>query len=187
MPELTFSQPARRSLLVPILLALLALGLAAGIAIHFFPATTVDVQHLHTSTLPTHTVYKSQSIVLGQDQAEDVLFVGTTLHVENKLRLPIFLDDFTLTLTSPDGAELTAKGLQKTDLPNLELSFPNLKPIVANPLLRETSIDPARSAEGTVLFSLPIPEALWKTRKSATVKVDLYHQPSVYFTIPSTE
>ena len=186
MPDPTFAQPARRSLLVPILLAIGALAVAVAIAIHFFPATTVNIDHLETHTLPTHTVYKSQSIVLGPDQSQDVLFVATNLRVDNQLRVPIYLDDFTLTFTNPDGAELTAKATQKLDLPNIETSFPALRPLVPTPLLRETALDPGKAAQGTLLFSLPIPEATWNARKSAIIKVDLYHQPSLYLTIPNT-
>ncbi len=184
MPELTFSQPAKRSLLLPIVLALAALAIAIAIAIHFFPATTVNIDHLGTKTLPTHTVYKSQSIVLGPDQSQDVLFVATNLRVDNQLRVPIYLDDFTLTFTNPDGAELTAKATQKLDLPNVQTSFPALAPLVSTPLLRETTLDPGKSAQGTILFSLPVPEAMWNARKSAVIKVDLYHQPSLYLTVP---
>lgn len=160
------------------------MAVAIAIEIHFFPATTVNIDHVATHTLPTHTVYKSQSIVLGPDQAQDVLFVATNLRVDNQLRLPIYLDDFTLTFTNSDNAELTVKATQKLDLPNVETSFPALKPIVLTPLLRETALDPGKSAQGTLLFSLPIPESMWDARKSAIIKVDLYHQPSLYLTIP---
>ena len=186
MSDLTFSQPAKRSLLVPIVLALAALALAVTIAIHFFPATTVNIDHIATHTLPTHTVYKSESIVLGPDQSQDVLFVATNLKVDNQLRVPIYLDDFTLTLTNPDNAELTVKATQKLDLPNVETSFPALRPLVPTPLLRETALDPGKSAQGTILFSLPIPESMWNARRSAVIKVDLYHQPSLYLTIPKS-
>jgi hypothetical protein len=186
VPEPTFSQPARRSLLLPIIIALGALALAVAVAIHFFPATTVNIDHVHTDVLPTHTVYKSNSIVLGPDQSQDVLFVATTLRLDNQLRVPIFVDDFNLTLTNPDGAELTAKAVQKPDLENLQLSFPSLKPMVSTPLLRETSIDPAKTAQGTIVFSIPIPKTMWEQRKSAVIKVDVYHQPSLYLTIPKS-
>ena len=186
MPEPTFSQSPRRSLLLPILIAFGALALAVAVAIHFFPATSVNVDHIHTDLLPTHTVYKSNSIVLGPDQSQDVLFIATTIRLDNQLRVPIFVDDFNLTFTNPDGAELTTKAVQKDDIANLQLSFALLKPMTVKPLLRETSIDPAKTAQGSIVFSLPIPKAMWDARKSAVIKVDIYHQPSLYLTIPKS-
>lgn len=184
MSEPTFAQPERRSYLVPILVALVALALACVIAVHFFPATTVNIDHIQTDIVDTHTVFASHSIVLAAKESEDVLYVVETLKVDNQLRMHIFLDDFQLTLTNPDGKQLTVKATQKNDLPTLRSSFPKLAPLLVTPLLRETSIEPARAAQGAVVFALPIPKAMWDARKSAVIQVDVYHQPSLYLTVP---
>jgi hypothetical protein len=183
VPEPTFAQPERRSFLVPILLALAAIAVAIAIAIHFFPATTVNIDHLHTEVLPTETVFKSPSVV-GVDETNRVLFVASTIRVDNQLRVPIYLDDFEITFTDPDDATLTAKAAQKNDLPDLQTNFPGLKPLLTTPLLRDTEIDPGKSAQGTVVFPLSIPKSTWDTRKSAVIKASIYHQPAVYVTIP---
>ena len=184
VPEPTFAQPERRSFLVPILVALAALALASGIAIHFYPATTVNIDHIHTDVVDTHTVFATKTIVIGPQKSQDVLYIVEDLRVDNQLRLNIFLDDFELTLTDADGAQLVVKAVQKTDLPTLRSSFPQLQPMLTTPLLRETSIEPGKAAQGAVVFSLPLPKATWDTRRSAVIKVDLYHQPSLYLTIP---
>ena len=184
MPEPIFTQPERRSYLIPILVAVAVLAAAIVIATRFFPATTVNIAHVHTDVLPTHTVYKSDSTEVGRDPAVDILYVAETITVDNQLRRPIDLDDFSLTLINAEGAQLTPRAVEKTDLANLELSFPALKPLLAHPLLRDTSIDPGRQATGTLLFALPVPQAMYDTRKSATVKVDLYHLNPIYETIP---
>lgn len=184
MSEPTFSQPERRSFLVPILVAVIALALATAIGIHFFPATTVNIDHVHTDVVDTHTVFASHSNVIGQEQSENVLLIAETLKVDNQLRLAISLDDFNLNLTNPDGHQLTVKALQKGDLENLETSFPQMKPLLTTPLLRDTNLEPGHSAQGTVVFSLPVPKSMWDSRQSGVVKVDLYHQPSLYLTLP---
>lgn len=184
MPELKLSQPERRSFLIPILVAVGALALAVAIATHFFPATTVNLDHVHTDVVPTHTVFESHSIVLNSKQTQDVLFIVETLKVDNQLRTNIFLDDFELTLTNPDGRQLTVKALQKGDLSNVETTFPQLKPLLTSPLLRETSLEPGKAAQGSVLFSLPMTPDMWNARQTGIVKVDLYHQPSLYVTLP---
>jgi hypothetical protein len=184
VPEPTFAQPERRSFLVPVLLALAALGVAIALAMHFFPATTVDIDHIHTDILPTDTVMKSS--VIGAGEHDLVLFVASTIRVDNQLRVPIYIEDFHLTLTNTDDAELTESASRDRDLPELETTFPGLKPMLAHPLPRNTVLNPNTAAQGTVLFALKIPKETWDQRKSAVIKVDLYHQPSIYATIPKS-
>jgi len=181
--DLTFSQPERRSFLIPVLLAIAAIALAIGVAIHFFPATTVNIGHIHTDVLPTETVLKG-STVIGVTEINHVLFVASTIRVDNQLRVPIYLDDFHITLTDPTGAEMTVAATAPKDLPDLETNFPGITPMMATPLVRNTVIDQGKAAQGTVLFPLTVPKDIWDARKSAVVKVDLYHQPAIYITIP---
>lgn len=186
MSEPVFAQAERPSLLLPLVLALAALGIAIALAVHFLPDKAVGIAHVQTQLLPTHTVYKSNSIVLGQDHSEDVLFVATTLRVDNTTRTQIDLENYNLTLTDPSGAQLSAKAINPRDLSNLEITFPAIKPLEGTPLLQDTEIAPAHSAQGTLIFSLPIPQSLWDSRKEATIQVDVYHQHPVYQVIPKT-
>jgi len=185
VPDLTFSQPERRSFLVPILLALAAIALAITFAIHFFPATTVNISHIHTDVLPTETVFKGSTVV-GLSETQHILFVAATIKVDNQLRVPIYLDDFHITLTDPSGVVMAVSADTPKDLPDLETNYPGIKPLMTTPLVRNTEIDPAKSAQGTLLFPLTIPKDIWDARKSAVIKVDLYHQPAIYVTIPKT-
>ena len=184
MSDPTFTQDQPRSLLLPSLLAIVLLALAALLARHFFPSTTVDIAHLHTEVLPNTTVFKSNSIVLAAKETQHTLLVASTIRIDNKRTYPIFLDDFTLTFTDAAGAQLTAKSIQRADLANVETMFLKLKSVATNPLLRDTAIDPGKFTQGTVVFSLPIPESTWNTRKSAEIQVDIYHGHPVYTTIP---
>lgn len=184
MSEPSFALAERRSFLVPIVIALAALAAAIALAIHFFPANQASIAHVQTQLLPTHTVYKSNSIVLGQDHSEDVLFVATTLRVDNKMRMPIYLDDYTLTFTDPTGAQLSARSINKQDLASLAVTFPAIQPLVGTRLARETVIQPGQSAQGTVLFSVPIPQSLWNSRKDATIEVDIFRQKPLLQVIP---
>ena len=184
MPDPNFSVPERRSLIFPVLGGLLALSAAAALAVHFFPATTVNIEHVHADILATATTFKVNSIVVGHDPVEHTLFVAETVRLDDQLHVPIYLDDFTCTFTEPSGAVMTVTAAQKPDLPNIETSFPALVPLLRNPLLRETRIDPGHTLEGTVLLTFPFTEAQWKARKSAVLTVALYHQQTLYQTIP---
>ena len=179
-----FTHSESRPIFPRVLLAIAALAIAAAVVIHFFPTRTVKLTHIHTDLLPEDAEFKSDSIVTGLNQTEHVLYIATTLRIDNQLHVPIFLNDFHLTFTNPDGAELATTAYTKTDLPNLELTFPALKPLVGTPLSRETAINPGRSAQGTLLFALNLPQTLWDQRKSAVIQIELYHQPSAYLVIP---
>jgi hypothetical protein len=182
-PAPSFAQPERRSFLVPILLALAAIAAAILLAMHFFPATTVNITHVHTDVLPTETVFKGSTII-GLTDTQRMLYVTSTVRVDNQLRVPIYLDDMHLSYTTPDNGELVVPATEKNDLPDLLTNYPGLKPLVTKPLLRNTEIEPGESAEGTIVFAIKIPKEMWEQRQSAVVKVELYHQPAVYVTIP---
>ena len=184
MSDPTFPQPERRSYLLVGIVAIAAVAAAVFLTSHLFPATKVDVSHVRTAILPTHTVYKSNSIVVGPAQTDDTFFLAETVSVSNGLRMPVSTDDVTLTLVDPQGRQLTTKAFEKSDLTNLELTFPALTPLLQTPLYRDTIIPPGQSRTGTVLFALQVPRTLYDHRKTATVKLDFYHQLSVYETVP---
>ena len=183
--EPKFAQPARRNLLAPVLVAFVILGIAIALVLRYTPHTIADLTILRTSVYPTHTLYKSESIIVGRDRTQDEVYVLTTLRIEDKLNLPIFLKDFTATLLTADGEQLTTSAVEKQDLDNLYITFPALKPLSSTPLLRETLIDPGHFAEGMILLHFPVTEEVWNRRRSATLHIDLYHQGPISITIPS--
>ena len=182
MADLKFSQSASRNYLAPILLALVALAAAFAVYMHLAPNVTIDITAPHTGIFAAHTVFKpeagdAQFNVVGGGTFQDDLYVLATVHIDDNLKLPVFLKDFTATLITSDGQLLTASAVEKDDLPNLYTSFPDLKKMASAPLLRETEIQPGQSAEGMVLFHFPATRDAWDSRKAASVSVDFYHQP----------
>ena len=111
MSDLKFAQPARRNLLVPVLLAFLILGIVLALVLRFTPHRTADLAITHTVVYPTHTVFKSDSIIVGNQHVEDALYVLTTLRIDDRLHLPLFLKDFTATLTTAEGEEITTSAV----------------------------------------------------------------------------
>jgi hypothetical protein len=174
--DLKFAQPARRNLLVPVLLAFLILGIVLALVLKFTPHKTADLTITRTAIYPAHTVFRSDSIIVANQHAEDDLYVLTTLRIDDRLHLPLFLKDFTATLTTAEGEEITTSAVEKQDLENVYTSFPALKPLASEPLLRETMISPGQSAEGMVLLHFPITKEIWDHRRTAVLNVDLYHQ-----------
>ena len=174
--DLKFAQPARRNLLVPVLLAFLILGIVLALVLRFTPHKTADLTITRTTIYPTHTVFKSDSIIVSSQHADDTLYVLTTLRIDDRLHLPLFLKDFTATLTTAEGEEVTTSAVEKQDLDNVYTSFPELKPLSSEPLLRDTMINPGQSAQGMVLLHFPVTKEVWDHRRTAVLNVDLYHQ-----------
>lgn len=186
MTDPTFAQPERRSFLVPALVAVAAIALAIAIAVHYFPATTVNLDHVGAVVIPTHTAYSpiNKTITIAPIESEDVLFLVETIRLDNRLRVPIFPDDYTLTLTAADNRQATFRAIKIIDLADLQLTFPQLVAPLQSPLPRDIAIEPGKASQGALLFSIPLSKATWDARKSAVLKVDLYHYPSQSVTIP---
>jgi hypothetical protein len=174
--DLKFAQPARRNLLAPVLLAFLILGIVLALLLRFTPHKTADLTIVRTTVYPTHTVFKSDSIIVANQHAEDALYVLTTLRIDDRLHLPLFLKDFTATLTTAEGEEITTSAVEKPDLENVYTSFPALKSLASEPLLRDTMISPGQSAEGMILLHFPVTKEVWDHRRTAVLNIDLYHQ-----------
>jgi hypothetical protein len=174
--DLQFAQPARRNLLVPVLLAFLILGIVLALVLRFTPHKTADLTITHTAIYPAHTVFKSDTIIVANQHAEDDLYVLTTLRIDDRLHLPLFLKDFTATLTTAEGEDITTSAVEKPDLENVYTSFPAIRALATEPLLRETMISPGESAQGMVLLHFPVTQTVWDHRRRAVLNVDLYHQ-----------
>jgi hypothetical protein len=174
--ELKFAQPARRNLLAPVLLAFLILGIILALFLRFTPHRTADLSITRTAIYPTHTVFQSDSIVVASQHTEDNLYVLTTLRIDDRLHLPLFLKDFTATLTTADGEEISTSAVEQRDLDNVYASYPDLKSLASQPLLRDTMISPGDSAEGMILLHFPVTKDVWDHRRMAMLNVDLYHQ-----------
>jgi len=182
--DLKFEQHAHRNLIAPVLIAFLLLGVVIALVIRHTPTQAVDLTITHTAVYPTHTVFKSGSIVVGSDRAEDNLYVLANLRVDDPLHLPLFLKDFTATVITSDDQKITTSAAEEKDLANIYTSFPALKPLASAPLRRETLIAPGTSVEGMVLLQFPITMDVWNHRKSAILNVDLYHGGAFPIAIP---
>ena len=171
-----FSQARSSNLLLPGLLALAVLAISGFVLLHYTPNRTADLTITNIATYQAHTVFKSDTILIKKDNAQDDLYVLVTLRVGDELKLPLFLKDLIATLTTANGTTLTTNAAEKTDLAPLLTTFPALKPLASAPLLRDTLVPPGQTAEGMVLLQFPITQDVWDHRQSATLTVDFYHQ-----------
>jgi len=182
--DIRFAQPARRNLLAPVLIAFVVLGVVLALVLRYTPHRTADLTITKTAIYPAHTVFATDSIVVGRDHSSDDLYVLVNLRIDDRLNLPLFLKDFTATLTTVDGEEFHTSATEKQDFDTLYEAFPAVKQLSSAPLLRETLIEPGKSAEGMILLHFPVTKEVWDRRKSAVLNVDLYHQGPITIVIP---
>jgi hypothetical protein len=185
VPELQLHKPVHRNLLAPVLIAFVVLGIAIALVIRYTPHRVADLEITRTSIYPSHLVFKSDSLVVGADRTEDQLYILLNLRVTDRLNLPLFLKDFTATLTTAEGEKVETSAAEKTDMPALYTAFPALKPMASAPLLRETLIRPGDSAEGMVLVHFPVNLDTWNRRRFARLHINFYHQGPLSITIPN--
>jgi hypothetical protein len=141
MSELTFAQTKHRSFLVPTMIAVAVLGLVVALAYLEILRQTASINVTHVAILPTHTVFKSYSKVVGHvDPFVDELYVLATVRVDNRLRTPLFLKDITATHTGADDSVATTSAVEEYDLASLYTTFPALKTLASAPLARESAI-----------------------------------------------
>lgn len=189
MSELSFKQSESRNFLLPILIALVIVGGAFGY-VYLRPHRIADISVTKVAVLPTHTVFKNGSKLVGaQDETQDAFYVLVTVRIENHLNIPLTINSLTGTLTPPDNTTdpTTVTAIQKSDLDSVYMSFPALKPMAGPPLLPESSIQPGDHAEGMMLLNFPIAEADWNNRKSASVTITFYHQDPFTIAIPKDQ
>jgi hypothetical protein len=186
MAELSFKQSENRNYIVPILIALVVVGAVFGY-VYLTPHRVADITVTHTAVLPTHTVLKTESKLVGaQNEVQDVVYVMATVRIDNRSRIPLKIDDLTGAVSPPDDAyaPTTITAIQKGDLESVYTGFPTIRTMASPPLLRETTIQPGDHAEGMVLLNFPISEDDWNKRKSASVTISFYYQDPFTVTIP---
>jgi hypothetical protein len=192
VPDPTFAQPERRNFALPILLALGVLAIAAGLLAYFFPYKKPQLAITQSSVYVARSVFAKQNFANGTDvvgqgaSTEEDLYVLATVHLDNPLKVPLTLNDFTATITAADGSQMKVGGVEKPDLATVFTAFPALKAMVGTPLLRESVVAPGQSADGTILLPFPISKAAWDQRQTAIVTIEFYREPPVTVTIPKS-
>ena len=191
MADVSFSQPERRNLALPIVFALVVLGLAGYLLLRFTPRQTAELAITRVDLIPTHVVFKSETNVVGSEQSIDTLYVLVTVRLTDRLRLPLFLKDVTASIIPAEGPPgSVSSAIERADLLNLYTSFPAVGKIAAAeaapPLLRESRVDPGQTVQGFVVLHFPITPEVWQNRQSAVLTLDLYHQGSLSVTLPKS-
>lgn len=179
--ELKIAPDPDRSFIPAISVALLLLVTVAVVVFFTNPREVAALSVPQVDIYAPHTVFKNapgaMHIIGVAAGGEDNLYVVARVKMTDKLRLPLFILNATVTITSPDGTSTTATEISPRYYERLEKTFPALTPLLNQPIHDEDEITPGQTEEGCILVSFPnLTEADWKARKDATLSINLRNQ-----------
>jgi hypothetical protein len=187
-PDLQIVSPLDQNNPIPKFLIAAAVMVMIGVAVYLFnPRKTGELSVQKVDLFAPHTEMKEmpgQNQVIGAAaSSEDDLYVVATVKITDKLRLPIFVDSYSATLTNADGGTVEATIIAGPLLPRLGETFPQILPMVsppaAKPILFDDAIAPGDTRVGTVVLLFPqASEKVWREKKSAVLTVGLAHNAS---------
>ncbi len=184
-PDLQIVSPLDQNNPVPKFLIAAAVMVVIGVAVYMLnPRKTGELSVQKVELFAPHTVMNAtpgvNQVIGAQESAEDDLYVVATVQIKDKLRLPIFVDSYSATLTNADGGTVEATIIAGWLLPRLGETFPQILPMVSPPAAKPINFDdavaPGATLVGTVVLLFPQASAkVWQEKKSAVLTVGLAH------------
>jgi hypothetical protein len=182
--DLQIAPPPDDNPIIPKLVIAGVVMILIGVAVYMLnPRKTAVITVQKTELFAPHTEFKqmpgSGQIIGAQAESEDNVYVVATVSITDKLRLPIFLDSGSATMTTDTGST-QATNVAPLDLPRLEQIFPQITPLVSSPaappLQFQDAVSPGATRVGIVVFLFPqISAKAWAAKKSATLTVNFAH------------
>jgi hypothetical protein len=185
MPDLELHlapPPDRSNPVAKFLIAGLAMIVAGVVVFMLHPRKAAEISVQKVDLYAPHTEFKAapgdNKVIGAPASSEDDLYVVATLRITDKLRLPIFLNSTSATMTTAEGETIEAKIISPQDLPRLEQTLPEVLPLVNPPAAQPISLDdavaPGTTRVGSVVLLFPqISAKAWQTKKSATLTLNL--------------
>jgi hypothetical protein len=170
-------------------ISLLVLIVVGAAVFYFNPRGTAKISIDRVEIFAPHTVFKGTPgtiHVLGTSAgAEDDLYVVVNLTITDELRLPLFINNATITVTQADGSDIEATSVSSTYYPRLQKTFPKLAPLLTTPFVQGDEIAPSATKTGTFLVLFPgSTEETWRSRKAAKLSLNLVHQVPQIINLP---
>ena len=183
-PALANEESSGRRILI--LIAAICLGFA-GVWTYIFlnqkpPVAAGVITQL--AAVPIHTELRQGGTMQegrgGGVDVEDQVLVLVNATVKNTSRIPIFPFEQTGTLTLPTGEQKRARALSTVDMMRAFRAYPALAaahaPVLGPSLHREVSLQPGEAEHGLVLFSFPIKQEDWESRRSFDLELSIRWQ-----------
>lgn len=190
MPDLNLgpapsSNPTRSIVAAAVILLLAAAGVFYWMSLQKSELTVTSGKpyavHIETKAVKSEAPH----VIGAPAHIENDLYLVLSVRLTNKLHEPMFIKDENATITSADQSVAQSDGLQKKDIDSVVGAFPDLKPLLGTPLLRDTKIDPGQTVEGTILVHYPnATEDFWSKRAGASVTLSFFHQQPITANLP---
>jgi hypothetical protein len=99
--------------------------------------------------------------------------------LDNVIERQIWVKSIDSELATADGKTFKDHAAPASDVDRYIQAFPSLQDAKADPLHEELKIAPKTSYTGVTVFSYPVDTKTFDQRKSLTLRIQLYDQPTV--------
>jgi hypothetical protein len=178
--------PASHALVIVVVATLIVVA-AIGAYVFFNehpPLATGEVVHL--TAFPVHTTMQlggGAPGTPGGTEVNDEVIVLAEVKVHNQSKVPLFVHDMWANVVLPD-QERRSLAASTLDYPKVFIVYPQLNSVKTDPFLRDTTISPGQTVDGTLIFNYPVAKADWDQRKSLDVVVSFTHQKNLVMRAP---
>lgn len=112
------------------------------------------------------------------DQSGNTM-VGVQVKLDNKIPKQLWIKDISSELETADGKKYTDTAAPAVDVNRYLQAFPPLQEVKSDLLREELKIPTGTSLTGFSIFSFPVDKDAFDHRKSLTVRIAFYDQPSL--------
>lgn len=116
--------------------------------------------------------------VAAADQSGNTM-VGVQVKLDNKIPKQLWIKDISSELETSDGKKYTDTAAPAVDANRYLQAFPALQDVKGDALREELKIPTGTSYTGFAIFSFPVEKEAFDSRKSLTVRIGFYDQPSL--------
>ena len=154
--------------IVPVLIALAVIVVVIAAAAYLLrskPVASGNIENVFAVEQSTH----------------NTSFVAINVMIHNVSDTTLYIKDIKVEIATPAGS-FVDDDANASDYDRYISAYPDLKPVVKDPLKVETKIPPGGSLEGTVLANFPITFGDFEKRNAVTVTIIPYDHASINIT-----
>jgi len=110
--------------------------------------------------------------------------VAVQVKINNVIDRQLWVKNIAAELETADGKKFTDEAAPSGDVARYLQAFPSLAEAKADPLHEELKIPPRTGYTGVAVFSYPVDQNAFAGRKSITLHIQLYDQPTLVLKNP---
>lgn len=130
------------------------------------------------SNRPTPVVAGVITKIARVDQQGNTM-IAVQVKLDNKIEKQLWIKDISSELETADGAKYPDHASPSLEAARYLKAFPPLRDVQSDSLREELKIPPGTSFTGYTVFSYPVKVEDFDARKSLTVTIQMYDQPSL--------